>query len=165
MEARDVLYVLERHKNRPLELEDRSLRLAGKLLDLCYATTKEKKNGSVEARRILTEGIALEKFKEIIAAQGGNPKVSSDAMMTKAHAYKLQATQSGTIKTINNFNLNSLSKILGAPTDKYAGMYVAKRTHEAVKKGDELATLYSSSPYHLKEAIDTLTNFPIYTIE
>lgn len=41
LEARDVLYVLEQKKDRPLALESKALRLAGKLLNICF---KEKQS-------------------------------------------------------------------------------------------------------------------------
>ena len=37
LETRDVLQVLEQHKDRPLALEAKALRLAAKLLDICFA--------------------------------------------------------------------------------------------------------------------------------
>ena len=36
LEVRDILYVLEQKTDRPLQLETKSLKLAGKLLDLCF---------------------------------------------------------------------------------------------------------------------------------
>ena len=55
LEARDVLYVLEQKKERALRLETRALRLAGKLLDICFEDAGIKKNGEDEARRLLVE--------------------------------------------------------------------------------------------------------------
>lgn len=164
LEAVDVLKVLEQTGNRPLELERRALRLAGKLLDLCYTSTHIKKDGSTEALKILTEGIALKKFQDIVKAQGGKHLISSIDLQSKAHSKQVYATDSGTINSINNFNLNSLAKILGAPTDKFAGIYLSQRTGKSVTKSTLLLTLYSSSKYRLKEAEETLINFPVYSI-
>lgn len=164
LEAQDVLYVLEQHKKRPLQLEERALRLAGKLLNECYKTQNIKKDGYEVAQELLHSGKALEKFKQIIKAQGGNEKISSHTLTSKSEILEIRARSSGTIKAINNFNLNSIARILGAPKDTYAGMYLFKKTGDPVKANDPLITFHSSNQYKLKEAVHTLQNFPIYTI-
>jgi putative thymidine phosphorylase len=68
LEARDVLQVLEQDSERPLALEAKALRLAGKLLDLCFADSAEKSHliGEDVARELLVSGKALEKMRQII---------------------------------------------------------------------------------------------------
>ncbi len=165
LEARDVLYVLEQQKERPLKLEAKALRLAGKLLDLCYKSAKITKNGEDEVREILASGKALNKFKEIIKAQKGNPHISSATLKISSHSMAIKSPKSGKIKDINNYNLNSVAKILGAPKDKFAGIYLLKKLDERIMKNEPLLQFYSSDKYRLREAIDTYLNFPIYGIE
>ena len=165
LEARDVLYVLEQKKDRPLILEAKALRLAGKLLDLCFTEMKLKKNGEEEARRILTGGLALKKFKEIISAQKGDSSITSDSFKIKSHKSEIRSPHSGKIKGINNYNLNSLAKILGAPQDKFAGLFLYKKLDEYIKRGELLLELYSTDKYKLKEASLSFANFPVYEIE
>ncbi|MFN4212407.1 MAG: thymidine phosphorylase [Microgenomates group bacterium] len=165
LEARDVLYVLEQKKDRPLKLEAKALRLAGKLLNICFADSKIKKSGEKEAKKILTTGAALKKFKEIIKAQKGNDQISSDTFKIPSQKIEILSSRSGKIKDINNYNLNTIAKVLGAPNDKFAGIYLLKKIDEVVERKEPLAIFYSSSKYHLKEAEVTLKNFPIYEIE
>lgn len=165
LEARDVLYVLEQKKDRPLKLEAKALRLAGKLLDICFEDAGIKKNGEEEAKRILNDGTALKKFKEIIKAQKGNEHVSSDTLKNPDHHLYIHASRNGKVKEINNYNLNTIAKILGAPSDKYAGIYLLKKIDEKAQRKEPIAQFYSSDPYRLKEAEITFKNFPIYTIE
>jgi len=165
LEARDVLYVLEQKKDRPLKLEAKALRLAGKLLNLCFKDAKINKNGEEEAKKILGNGTALKKFKQIVRAQKGNDDVSSDALKTSFHQVEITANHSGKIKDINNYNLNNTAKILGAPNDKLAGIYLLKKLDEIVDKKEPVFILYSSDKYRLKEAEITLNNFPIYEME
>ncbi len=162
LEARDVLQVLEQRSERPLDLEVKALRLAGRLLDICYAEGDTGKTGKIEAKNILESGMALTKFKEIIKAQGGDENVTSNSLKPKAHKIEIYCTHSGKIKGINNFNLNSVAKVLGAPDDKDAGIYLLKKRNEKAQKGEPLLILYSSNIYRLREAEVTLTNFPIY---
>ena len=126
---------------------------------------KIRKNGEEEAKKILTGGLALKKFKEIIKAQKGDDSVASGSFKIKSHKTEIHSPHSGKIKEINNYNLNSLAKILGAPLDKFAGLYLLKKLDELVKKGEPLLELYSSDRYKLKEAELSFVNFPVYEIE
>lgn len=165
LEARDVLYVLEQKKDRPAALEAKALRLAGKLLDICFKDAKIEKNGEDEARRILTDGTALKKFREIVKAQGGDGEITSDAFHSKAHKSDIKSIKSGTIKNINNYHLNTLAKLLGAPKDKYAGIYLLKKLDETVESGEPLMQLHATDKYLIEEAKVTLENLPIYELE
>ncbi|OGK57681.1 hypothetical protein A3I50_00095 [Candidatus Roizmanbacteria bacterium RIFCSPLOWO2_02_FULL_37_9] len=165
LEARDVLYVLEQKKERPLKLEAKALRLAGKLLNLCFADMKLKKSGEDEAARILSEGLALKKFREIVKAQRGDEEVSSETFKIKSNILEIESTRSGKIREINNYNVNTLAKILGAPVDKFAGIYLLKKLDEFVEKQEPMLQFYASSKYRIKEAEISLKNFPVYEIE
>jgi len=165
LEVRDVLYVLEQKTDRPLRLEAKSLRLAGELLDLCYKEKKIKKNGEDEARKILESGAALKKFQEIVKRQEGVNKISSDSLELAKNKFDVRSSVSGKIKDIDNHNLNTVAKILGAPSDKKAGIYLLKKLDHSVSKNEIIFTLYSEDKYRLKEAEATLKNLPIFKIE
>lgn len=167
LEARDVLKVLEQKPDRPFVLEAKALRLSGKLLDLCFADSKKKykESGEEVARNILKSGKALKKMKEIIRIQGGDNQVSSDSLPLGKYKLEVESPKKGTITTFNNSNLTTIAKILGCPTDKNAGVYLEQRIDEKVDKKDVLCILYSEDKWRLKEAKETLPNFPIYKIE
>ena len=164
LETLDAMEVLEQSKNRPLKLEAKALRLAGKLLEICYHEAKKKLNGEEEASQILSSGLALKKFREIIKAQGGNDQISTDSLKIKSHRREITSLKSGFIKEINNYNLNTIAKILGAPADKFAGIYLLKKLDEKTDKNEPLLILFSNDKYRLKEAEETLKNLPIYNI-
>jgi putative thymidine phosphorylase len=165
LEARDVLYVLEQDANRPLALEAKALRLAGRLLDSCYKDSKIDKNGEEEARKILSSKKALEKFREIVKAQGGHDNFSSGKIKIAKHSHEVKSTEKGKVNHINNYHLNTIAKILGAPHDKTAGIILHKKVDENVDNHEALFSLYSSDTYKLKEAEVTLSSFPVYEIE
>lgn len=167
LEARDVLQVLEQHKDRPLALEEKALRLAGKLLDLCYADTLDKNRliGEDVARQILLSGKALEKMREIVSSQGGNPDVCSHDLKLASHRYEVHAWKKGRIHAMNNQQITVIGRILGCPNDKTAGIYLNMKLDEEVDKNDILCTLYSSDKWRLSEAVETLKNISMYTIE
>ena len=167
LEARDVFEVLEQTPDRPLTLEAKTLRLAGKLLSLCFADAKGKKGESGEdvAKEILISGKALTKMREIIKAQGGNPSVDSHKLVPGKERFEVKAHKKGRVAGINNKEITVICRVLGCPTDKRAGMYLNRKLEESVDKGDILCTLYSSDKWRLKEAEETLKNVPVYKVE
>src|SRR3990167_2632978 len=87
LETREAVRVLQQKENRPLDLEVRSLNLAGNLLDLCLKDSPKKLkddilkkfgNGIGWATNILHSGGAFKKMKQIIKAQNGNPSIDSE---------------------------------------------------------------------------------------
>jgi putative thymidine phosphorylase len=167
LEARDVFEVLEQTPERPLALEAKALRLAGKLLTLCFSDMPSKKSldGEEIAREILRSGKALKKMREIIRAQGGNPDVSSGKLNPGKEKYELKSPRHGIVAGINNQQISVICRILGDPSDKKAGMYMNRKLEETVDKGDILGTFYSADKWRLKEAAETLKNMPIYRVE
>ncbi|MDO8340506.1 MAG: thymidine phosphorylase [Candidatus Woesebacteria bacterium] len=164
LEARDALYVLEQKKDRPMYLEKKAIKLALELLKMCYKTSNIEKDPEKEIQNILTSGRALNKFRQIVHAQGGIKNISSENLKIKASQTNISSDIYGKIKKVNNYNLNMIAKLLGAPKDKQAGIYLNKRIEDKVNKNEKLLTLYSSEPYKIKEATETLKNFPIYEI-
>jgi thymidine phosphorylase len=167
LEAHDVFEVLEQKACRPIALENKALRLAGKLLNICIADTPNMKGiqGEEFARELLTSGKALLKMREIIAAQGGNPGITSEQLVAGKEKYELAASGSGRVVRIDNKEISMICRILGCPTDKKAGMFLNRKLEEHVDKGDILCTLYSQDAYRMREAIETVKNIPVYTVE
>jgi len=170
LEIREALRVLEQDKLRPLDLEIRAVNLAGNLLELCLEDSSEKLRKDVKknfgnaygwAISILTSGKALEKFKEIIKAQGGNPNVTSQGLKLSKHVFEEKAVNAGTIKEVNSKNITIITKILGAPKEKGSGIYLNKKLGDKTLEGDVLYSLFAENVYNLKEAKESLKNFPI----
>jgi putative thymidine phosphorylase len=173
LETREALRVLERTRNRPLDLELRSLHLAGNLLDLCLLDSPQKLqdeiietygNGTGWATHLLHNGEAAKKMHEIIKAQGGHNGITSLDLKPGKYSYPVKASKHGKVESINSKNITVVAKILGAPTQKGAGMYLEKKMGEKVAKGDILYTMYSESAYNLKEAKDSLENLDIFDL-
>lgn len=168
LEAHDVLKVLQQRPDRPFILEAKTLRLAGKLLDLCLSDSKKRKdqeNGEELARQILSSGKAYRKMQEIIKAQGGNPHITLEGIKLGKYKYEVPSHKRGIVTTFNNNDLTVIAKILGCPSDKQAGIYIERRIDERVDKNDILCILYSSDKWRLNEAKETLQHVPIYKID
>ncbi len=161
LEMRDALRVLQQKDNRPLDLEAKSVKLAGKLLEL---TGKVKKNqGEKAALDSLISGMAFKKMIQIVEAQGGNTLLDSESLSLGKYIYEVRATNSGMIKSINSRNLVELCRVLGAPELKGSGIYLNKSVKENYKKGDVLFTLYSESDQRLSLALEVLEHLSIYS--
>jgi AMP phosphorylase len=114
------------------------------------------------ATKTLQDLLALKKMKEIIFEQGGNQNITSDKLIPGKFTYKAVAEKDCVIKNINSKNLTLAVKTLGAPLQKGAGIYLDKKEGERVKKGDSICTLYSENVYNLKQAKETMQQFPIF---
>jgi putative thymidine phosphorylase len=174
LEIRDSLEVLEQRKDRPIDLEVRSLNIASNLLEICLEDSDKKTKDFVKthydnvynwALTLLQKRIALEKFKEIIKAQGGNSKISSSDLKPGKHEYEQKAHRNGIVNSLDIKNITHIAKILGAPVMKSSGIYLNKKIGESVKIGDTLYTLFAENVYNLKEGKDTVENFPIISYE
>jgi len=171
LEVIEALKVLERQETRSLDLEARSINLAGSLIELCLSDSpktlqdsirKNYKNGYNWAQNILDEGLALSKMKEIIKAQGGNPAITSDKIKPGKYTFTYKSPKKTEIKNIIISNLTSVTKILGAPDHKGAGIYLHKKIGDEIVKGDKICTFYADSMYNLREGKESLANFPLF---
>jgi len=162
LEARDVLRVLQQKDNYPADLANKSIHLAGQLLELCGKA--KKGHGATMAWKALESGAAWKKMQEIIKLQGGNPNIDSNAIVLGAHKKYYTATKSGKITFTDNKGLNTVARILGAPRDKLAGIYLNKEYGDQVKKGERLFTTYARTSERLKLADIALKKMCIFKI-
>ena len=147
LEMRDIISVLELNKEAPNDLREKSLMLAGKLLEM---TNKAKKGqGKKLAKQILDSGEAYKKFKKIIEVQDGKIK----PLKIGKHKYEIKAKNLGKIKHIDNKLINNLARKAGCPEDKAAGVYIYHKVNSSIKKSDKLLTVYATSKEKLKHAI------------
>jgi AMP phosphorylase len=142
LEARDVLDVL--NGDGPEDLRVKSLRLAEILLEICGV------DGS--PRRILDSGEALEKFREIVEAQNGDPDVVSDELVPGELSYDFRADRSGYVTHIDNQLVSGVARRAGAPHDKNAGIYLEATVEDGVAPGDVLFTVHADRDEKLEEA-------------
>ena len=162
LEARDVLRVLQQKDNYPADLANKSIHLAGQLLEL--AGKAKKGQGAKIAWEVLESGQAWKKMQEIIEAQGGNPNIDPNDIILAAHKTYHNAPRSGKIIFTDNKAINTIARILGAPKDKLAGIYLNKEYGDHVKKGERLFTLYARGKERLRLADVALKKMAIFKI-
>jgi len=173
LETSEALKVLQQKSDRPADLEIRSINLAGNLLDICLKSSPKKLQDFVKknygnsfgwATKILHEGLAFKKLQEIIQEQGGNPKVDSEDLKPGKYSFQIKSPKTGSVKKLNSKNLTIIAKMLGAPKQIGAGIYLNKKTGEKVKKGNTFATLYSESKHNLEQGKKSVHQIPIAKI-
>jgi putative thymidine phosphorylase len=147
LELIDVINVLNPEKKGPKDLEEKSIFLAGQILEL--SGKAKKGQGESLARQILYSGKAFKKFKEIIEAQNG--KVVDLKPSKINHTFFSKKT--GTIFKIENHKINNLARIAGCPIDKFAGVFIHHHINDIVKKGEKILTVYAETKSRLNEAI------------
>ncbi len=148
MEMIDIIRVLDRFEKRPLDLEKKSLFLAGQIFEM---TGKAKKGKGIKlAKEILDSKKAFKKFIEIIKAQKGN----INRLKLAKFKQDIFVKKTGRILDIDNKKITSLARIAGCPMDKSSGLYLYKHENEKLLKGEKVITIYAESKSRLREAIN-----------
>lgn len=147
LEMRDIISILDPEKKGPLDLEKKSLSLAGEILELTGKAKKGK--GILLSRQILYSGKAFEKFKEIVDAQKGSFSRLKEARYKK----EILSNKELKLADIDNSRINSLAKIAGAPKDKSAGVYLHFKKGQKIGKGEKILTIYSESRSRINQSM------------
>lgn len=112
-------------------------------------------------KELVHSGKAIEKLRELIAAQGGNPSVIDDYNTFDQAKFKVEceAKKDGFVSSTDAYKIAYACKILGAgrdkktdPIDYSVGIFLNKKSGEEVKKGELLYTIYSNDPEKTKIA-------------
>lgn len=149
LELFDVISVLKNLPSAPKDLKEKSIYLSSELMKLCGI-----KNSLKKVEEILESGKAYKKFIEILSAQDKRDVEKKISTLKLGRFTKvIKARVSGEIFSISNNKLNALSRILGTPETKSAGVYLHKHKG-VVKKNERLLTIYSESESKLKDGMD-----------
>jgi pyrimidine-nucleoside phosphorylase len=110
--------------------------------------------GRSKAMELLNSGAALEKFRQLVAAQGGDANIVDDPLRLPQPAHKVEvvADRTGVVSRIATRRLGLIAAQLGAgrmgdaEVDPTAGIIVLKKLGDHVNFGEVLAILQSSKP-------------------
>jgi AMP phosphorylase len=151
LEAIEALHVLE-GATEPNSFIQKSLSLAGIALEMSGKAARGA--GTDMAQEILQKGKALEKFRQIIEIQGGDPHVKSGDIIPGEHQFVVNAPSSGYVVEMNNQSLITLARVAGAPHDPGAGILLHAKKGNLVKAGEPLFTIYAERSWRLQKAIE-----------
>ncbi|PKM30788.1 MAG: thymidine phosphorylase [Gammaproteobacteria bacterium HGW-Gammaproteobacteria-11] len=149
LEARDVMRVLENHPDAPNDLRQKSLRLAGRMLE--FDPDVRGGDGFAIARDILDSGRALEKMRDIIAAQGIKA-FDPESPPLAPLSFEVKAPTTGTVIGIDNLQLARIARQAGAPRAQGAGVDLLAKLGSPVRSGDVLYRVYAAFPTEMEFA-------------
>lgn len=155
----EVIEAIETLKGQgPADITELSLRLAGTMI---YVGGKASsvEEGDAMAKDALESGRGLDKLRQFIAAQGGNPQVVDDYSLFGPAKLSLDIVSDsyGFVQKIKAESIGLASQHTGAgrlrkedPVDLSAGIYLHKKVGDKVAAGDVLATAYGNDQAKLE---------------
>jgi thymidine phosphorylase len=142
LEALDVLAVLRRDATAPVDLREKALYLAARLLELTGAVTPP--GGYRAAQQVLDSGAAETAFTRIVTAQGRR-----DLPPEAPYRSIVQAPADGRVREIDCWEMARVAKRAGAPAHAAAGVCLVRTVGEVVRQGEPLFEIHAQSEAHL----------------
>ena len=160
LEIREVIDTLKGHG--PEDLTHECIIMAAHMLVLSHICDYETALSRVQ--EALDSGAALERLRMMIDAQDGDSRVIDDESLLAIgkFTYDVTAPQDGYITHMNTEQCGIASVMLGAgrtvkdgPIDYSAGIVMHKKTGDAVRMGERIATLHASDESLFTNAAQT----------
>ncbi|MBO5428567.1 MAG: thymidine phosphorylase [Peptococcaceae bacterium] len=156
VEVQEAIDTLEGHG--PADFTELCLTLAGHMIFL-GGKTLSAEDGYTKAKMLLEKGFALEKFYQLIKAQGGS---LANGLPEAEFTASVYAARAGIVQAIDAKTIGHSSMLLGAGRetkhsiiDPTAGIILRKKVGETVEQGEVIAELHYNTPYayRLDEAV------------
>lgn len=150
LEVREAIAALQ--GEGPSDLTELCLTLGARMLALAGKVSSDEQGRMVLAA-LLKNGRALAKFKEMIAAQGGDPAVAENPELLPAARGRedILAAQSGFVLSVDALAVGRAAMAAGAgrkvkedPVDPSAGVVLRKKAGDPVEAGEPLATVFAN---------------------
>jgi len=144
----------------PADLEQLSLALATRMLLLAGGAADEK-DAERRLRGALASGAALEKFRQVVANQGGDVRIVEDRsrLPHAAEIATVTAARPGVVAHIDAAIVGRASMVLGAGRERLdatidpgAGLVLRAKPGDRVQRGDALVELHAGAGTRLDEA-------------
>lgn len=148
----------------PEDVQELCMHLGAEMMCLSkLANNIEEANERLKG--VISSGLALDKLRQLVKAQGGNAKMVDDVSMFEQaiESTELLSPESGYLSKLDARIVGKASMVLGAgratvesKIDMTAGIYLHKKCGEYVVKGEVLATLENKSHKKLFKAVKVL---------
>lgn len=158
LEVEEAIQVLK--GGGPEDLRQLCLELAGEMIRI-GGRAESFEEGKETARQVLSDGRALEKFRQMVRRQGGDDRIVEEPewMGSSRYSRDVLAGRTGFIAETDTREIGRASQHLGAgrlrkedAIDFTAGIRMHVRIGDSVQEGDVLATLYGADSRRLEEA-------------
>ncbi len=161
--ALEVMEVSQTLQNAgPADLTRISLELAARMIFL-GKITKTLDEAREMAQSKLLDGSGYQKFKEVIAAQGGNPQVLDrfELLPNATGAQEITTSRGGYVSAIDAELIGQASAMIGAgrntkedSIDPAVGVILEVKVGQKIEAGSILCRLYHTGDEHLEEAAE-----------
>ena len=148
VEVQEAIDTLEGHG--PADFTELCLTLAGHMIFL-GGKALSAEDGYTKAKMLLEKGFALEKFYQLIKAQGGS---LANGLPEAEFTASVYAARAGIVQVIDAKTIGHSSMLLGAGRetkhsiiDPTAGIILRKKVGETVEQGEVIAELHYNTPY------------------
>ena len=144
----------------PADLREVVLALGAELLVLS-GEAKTPESGKEKLSRLIESGKAWEKFRELVAAQGGDLRAveNPDLLPRAKEVIEVKAQESGYIQKVSARAIGVAAGLLGAGREvkgqkvlPEAGVELLAKVGDSVSKGDPLARLHVGRPERAPDA-------------
>ncbi|NLC76598.1 MAG: pyrimidine-nucleoside phosphorylase [Clostridia bacterium] len=162
LEVREAIETLK--GQGPADLTELCLTIGARLLTLAGAASGEEE-GYRRLERILGSGQALEKFAQMVEAQGGNPRVTEDLeLLPKAPVVlPVVAGADGYVAGIDCYRIGHIAMVLGAGRatkedriNPAVGIRLCKKVGEPVAAGELIAYVHAATEQQGLEAVQKI---------
>ena len=164
LEVIEAINILKGKKSG--HLKDIALRIGSKLMIMEGLAKSEDEAIKVLEEKI-SDGSAIEKFKEMVELQGGDSSYIDDTDKFKKSTIikEIISEETGFVKSIEAIEIGIASRDLGAGRHKKgdvldlrAGIYLHKKVGDFVEKGEKIATIYTEKENEVEGAINRIKN-------
>ncbi len=131
------------------DLREKAVSLASMLFDMVGV---ENPRGMAE--EMIDSGKALQKMREIIAAQGGNPNVKPADLPVGPHSAALRSKEAGKVLWLSTDDLVRIARTAGTPKEKGAGVVLHAKLGEYVRKDGILLEVFAERSSKLTAALE-----------
>ncbi len=152
LETVDVIKILKRDPDAPIDLQEKAIGYAGLLLE--WAGEVQEGMGETVALDLLSSGKAYEKLLEIAQSQGAH----GGWVDPGSFQYSVRSNTRGIVDKIDIRQLAGIARAAGAPVDKAAGVEIYCKVGARVDRNDEIMRIYSSSQAGLDDAKAAVLN-------
>jgi pyrimidine-nucleoside phosphorylase len=144
----------------PQDLRDLCLELAAWMLHL-GGVSKTVAEGKQESAKLLASGQALERFRQMVELQGGDPRVVDDpkTLPQARHSQQVLSAKEGYIASLQCEQVGTACVILGGgrerkedSVDPAVGIVLHRKVGDRVAAGEPIATIYYNSGSRVERA-------------
>jgi pyrimidine-nucleoside phosphorylase/thymidine phosphorylase len=163
--AVEVLECVECLRGRgPADLADLSIELAAEMV-LMGGRSGSLEEARESCQEVVADGSALEKFRAMVIAQGGDPGFLEDPARLPAARRRVELTagRDGYVRRLSARPVGLATMLLGAgrarvdsAIDHAVGVILQKKVGDPVRKGEAVCTLLVNAEAHLREVSDLI---------